>query len=1037
MEETQDEPQSMPQSTPQQIAQAICDANGISEERFIHHNRDISEIELFMWDFPQIRALHFFPFLRVLSITQQTISVIEGLECLPSLQKLTISETQVSKIQGISSCVNLILLNLSHNRIQSMNGIGKLPLLEQLWLHENEIELIEGLHDLPKLRFLWLAGNKISTISTALSRNLALECLNIAGNMIHRFQDIQALVHLPNLKNLSFTHPSFGGNPICDLNNYQTYSIFHLKQLQLFDGIQIDPESRVAAETTYLRKRMYYNMKTKIIKRQIAATIQALEAEMKQQYSQVKDFLRPLQVQERELLFLKQVQNFGPEKCLRITTMNGEDLDDMVEEKADAIHSLIHQQARAWEEKKLFFSNRFVEVCGMREGLVRRLFVELETGGNIRIEEGSSRDPWFIACQDILTSRFHGGDFASLNIEGVRIKKAYRVHSRFLRQKFDAIIETITEQSENSYKKYVEYLLNPLDSGHMSEWINLLEDGLQSYVQGPDDGIPMHNSLCGLDLNRIHHLTLNERCSPRFLIMSRVLLTKVTGEGRSNRPSSSRSASNGNSNERSPYIKRDNYPGFVAVYRTLSGDSRQRLWYILDSDFAMPEYIIEYEYTVESTTGQTQTPDLAALMNDRPASMLSSRPSSEMRPRSALASAGSTRNLAVNTMKALKDDLANAPQSSDITTQKQYRTSILSMPPTFDFSNKLIVLSTDALQHSHGVDLATIQVLHLNNIQVCEIGSLANLTQLRVLVLSFNEITSISNIKNMSNLELLDLYSNSIETVDGLQGLPSLKILNLGANRISRMDEVNYLKKYVGEVRDIMLKENPIESADDYRSFVIRRFSNLEFLDGEPVTEDAKLEAKDASSSITSALIKENGYDQIRSTFFIQKSASVISSSKPSDAWWINIVEVDLSMKKIRKMQNFERLINLSKLDLSGNEITKIEGLDMCTLLTDLNLEGNKIPRIEGLGRLPRLARLELGNNLLTSLDGLSNKSLTQLAVDGNQIKSLQALAGHDLLLELCKNCVTNDSLLLNFKNQTMRSLIVSCRQIPHFRETF
>lgn len=52
---------------------------------------------------------------------------------------------------------------------------------------------------------------------------------------------------------------------------------------------------------------------------------------------------------------------------------------------------------------------------------IRRMMVELETGGNIRMEDGKPTDLWYSSCMDLVNSRFFPGDFATLGIKGLKV----------------------------------------------------------------------------------------------------------------------------------------------------------------------------------------------------------------------------------------------------------------------------------------------------------------------------------------------------------------------------------------------------------------------------------------------------------------------------------------------------------------------------------------------------------------------------------------------------------------------------------------
>ena len=45
------------------------------------------------------------------------------------------------------------------------------------------------------------------------------------------------------------------------------------------------------------------------------------------------------------------------------------------------------------------------------EMTVQRLLLELETGGNVRFEDGKPSDAWYKSCHDLVLSRFCVGDY--------------------------------------------------------------------------------------------------------------------------------------------------------------------------------------------------------------------------------------------------------------------------------------------------------------------------------------------------------------------------------------------------------------------------------------------------------------------------------------------------------------------------------------------------------------------------------------------------------------------------------------------------
>jgi hypothetical protein len=97
----------------------------------------------------------------------------------------------------------------------------------------------------------------------SLDKLVSLNDLNIAGNKICSFKEALNLNRLPNLKILGFYDPHFGENPICNLCNYQTYVLYHLRNISKLDTLFISDEAKSFAEATFMKKKMYYNMRIK------------------------------------------------------------------------------------------------------------------------------------------------------------------------------------------------------------------------------------------------------------------------------------------------------------------------------------------------------------------------------------------------------------------------------------------------------------------------------------------------------------------------------------------------------------------------------------------------------------------------------------------------------------------------------------------------------------------------------------------------------------------------------------------------------
>ena len=245
----------------------ILEANGISDKVAQEEPESVKQIEMFLFNFSKIQSLDIFTGLTSLFICQQAIYEIECLDALRHLESLWICETNISRIKGLDNNIKLERLFLYSNKIRKLENLQHLTLIQTLWLQDNEISEIENLDSLCNLKQLSLARNKIHEIGSSLDSCTNLSELNLAGNELWSFKDLLNITRSTSLRKLAFNDPDWGDNPVCDLCNYQTYVFFHLQQLSHMDTLPIPEEGKQLAEATYMKKKMYYNMRIKTLKR--------------------------------------------------------------------------------------------------------------------------------------------------------------------------------------------------------------------------------------------------------------------------------------------------------------------------------------------------------------------------------------------------------------------------------------------------------------------------------------------------------------------------------------------------------------------------------------------------------------------------------------------------------------------------------------------------------------------------------------------------------------------------------------------------
>lgn len=500
----------------------------------------MTALDAFQSPLRELSGCRFFPNLVELCVMQQrAVDEIVGLEECFQLESLWISECNLWRISGLDGCRKLRKLYLHCNQLTRIEGLSHLRDLEVLWLAENQIPAIENLDALQSLRVLWLARNRITAIGSALDALVSLEELNLADNRIGFFREVRNLARLPHLRSVCFSDPHYGDNPVCNLCNYQTYCLFQLRQLAVLDTMVLSEESKAMAEATYMKKRMYYNMRIKTLKRNttnvIRAAREAKQARASHTSLNLNVLLRQKKDIEREVdeaVWLPAAPGADPssERGAQLKAKH-DALDQAVTERTSALAAM-HRSFEALKD----------EAVEVGEENISRLIVELETGGNIRLEDGTPSDVWYASCANLLRSRMFASDFQRFGIADVRVTRVTRVHNRFLRNRFErrlhALLGAAGEQEAGdaqstpggtasgassapplkasatpAAKRSLEYLffceLPRLSRavGAANEVFRLIEDGFRTPDEyralGLGASIRLTNSLAAADLPRI------------------------------------------------------------------------------------------------------------------------------------------------------------------------------------------------------------------------------------------------------------------------------------------------------------------------------------------------------------------------------------------------------------------------------------------------------------------------------------------------------------------------------------------------------
>lgn len=283
-------------------------------------------------------------------------------------------------------------------------------------MNDNEITILENLENCTSLTNLSVGNNQVAEFGTALSK-LHLNTLNMAGNRINSFVEIHNLSHLP-LKILKLNDENYGTNRICSLSNYTAHMIQNLSALELLDSLVVTSESRKIIRDTITSKNMYYNMRVSTIKRNKGCVMSHIDKQLSNCWYAVNaqncEILTGLKKMEKMVYDIQICDTKGTFGRQREFTDTFETIRGYINEN----NCIAAENA----ENQEIFKKEVDQQC---DYAVRKLLLELETGGNIRLENDDVSQTFaevvrrFMATNTKIDQR-------------IRINRVSRIHNHFL-----------------------------------------------------------------------------------------------------------------------------------------------------------------------------------------------------------------------------------------------------------------------------------------------------------------------------------------------------------------------------------------------------------------------------------------------------------------------------------------------------------------------------------------------------------------------------------------------------------------------------
>ncbi|GBG23854.1 Leucine-rich repeat-containing protein 9 [Hondaea fermentalgiana] len=1006
---------------------------------------DVKELEVFqLADLYTMRFTARFPDLVELRVMSQSgVQELRGIGSCVLLEKLWVTNCGLRRLgTEIGNCARLISIDVSNNELTRIRELETLRDLRKLWVNENQLTSLEDVSKLETLEELWAARNFISEIGTSLDKLHSLRELNLAENELRTFKEVLNLARLPKLDQLTLNDPHFGSNPVCLLSNYRTYILCHLRSLNSFDGSRIDEEIKLVTDATFYKKRMYYNMRIKTLKRNMTNVLRKAKDMAGASESRINMSLSVLVRQRKQVQReLDELRIYGERRGASRDSVDAATVKQL-ENKQLALDACVagrRAQVAAIADAQIQLGKN-VQQIGAKA--IEYLNLELESGGNLRLVEGKPGTDSFVDwVRDFCRDAVDATAYKALGLKGVEPEQVLRVHNKSLKVLFEQRVAQITEGSGISNVP-IEYAFFVVDKDGPVSSDEIAAGGFPdpaTFLAGTGHAaIPLRNFLDSRELRgrRTGLPSTNE--------FSIVVAQVFPGRHASTDEACALVASKQAVEAQIPLRKRTHAQIIVPPHREARKQIyEERLWGSQDAGSAMflpesvgantvlPTRFRGFHVLVNeapSTSGDQnevgaqsskRTPDQSSahkrkeyLVFDKrlvlpefivrlrcvPEECLSARQctmpgidsaSTCRTPATVEASEVDLSGDVGPLLEPLVEFLNQLPRFETMhgTTTKRCEQVMAMLPrvrarETLAEMSELVVLNWTCQP-----SLSQLTYLNLHGNNVREIRGLATCKSLKTLILSFNELQEIQGLDTNVELVHLDLGYNAIRFISGLDALCKLQNLELNNNLIHRLGDITAMRPRFPALDKLDLSSNAVCEAPLYTKRCLETFPLLTKLDGRAVTDrDRLLEA-------ARIVVLD---DETLAQFARRLAPSITASSLKE------VEKIEITKAHLPDLVGIDKLTSLRSVSLAGNDLISVECLAHCQLLEEVNLEENRISKLDGLQECKFLKKLDLGKNRISRISGLEGlTNLAQLSLEDNDIRTLSGLSRLTGLMEL------------------------------------
>eukprot|EP00924_Labyrinthula_sp_SR-Ha-C_P010366 snap_masked-scaffold_23-processed-gene-4.20-mRNA-1 protein AED:1.00 eAED:1.00 QI:0/-1/0/0/-1/1/1/0/1401 len=926
---------------------------------------------------------------------------------LDSLKKLVLFDCSLRSLSFLSKSFlsTLRVLSFGSNQLddealQKINFFASAKSLEHLDLSCNLLVLEKTLVRFPKsLKSLNLAGNRIKCLNLfPLKQNLLeknsdnfpkLKQLNLSGNALKFFRELLIIRFIAsrNLDALWLDDPIYGPNPVCLLVNYSIFMSKHYGALKIIDGRKLRPETKQSRNRTFLKKKLYYQMKVRNLRKNSVTTREKARKRIELQTKK----LRVLLAESEKILGLMKIENRSAEGSCHIR----EELCG----RLNTLENILHDHSSFLVE----FDLRTQSILQNCQNILEKEFASC---GNFKVVPESKNCEWRKDIEDFIRAR-------TASEEKCHIQEIYKIVNGQLKKSFNMKVQAqrLNKINFSKIKKHKRSFSN-------AEFPVLLTCPATKKSQ-----------------EKMEFLFLNEiTCSTaKETFCSEDLLNQLLFAGITKSMTHSFKLQNfiDEKNIADDCGQKDQlvivFKAFLDSFKVIANESeldlkdysgnilheqkplsqllnlQRKSYFLADDCVCVPEYLARLRWDQPSNAISKEKENKKFSLSGKCVSALKN-------PLRLLLEQSEQR---LNAMKEnFQQDLEHSSQMLEsVRCRRSTITSTICTDTSFfslgvevpDLPKNYFLLSSISLRHSHlrclkpflSQVLPNLKTLDLDFNQINDVSSLSELYSLGSLSVRWNKLSSLTSFikisKKLPNLNCLDLRNNPLvlqiewkKRKDQLLHLfPTLSYLNSEKREEMKVPESKGVPS-LSNLKNCGMTTNTFNLVLQENNFELPKIRILDVRGNFLEKLDERFSSSGNFLMLQSLNLSKNLITEISRDCF--KSLTVLK-------------ELHIRNNFLRSLRFAASMSSLEVLDVSENQISSIADLEMCFSLLELYLEENLVTdpkEIFSLTLLSNLVSLDLRNNSIinwkcfrgflifhvVSLKVLNNKIIQKQEVD-------------------------------------------------------